>query len=150
MLPTILFVWDYYLGRKFNQKLFTEEVPFLIVSLLPGILIRVVRIDTVSPYDFNLFDRFIIICSSFTAYFLRLFFPAGLSTAYAYLLYLGLFFILADITEQIMNFSGRWKTKLKYLWIPVMAIFTAGASSITYNRNFLWKDTISLYCLMMS
>lgn len=69
-----------------------------------------------------------------------------MASRYAYLAYLGLFFILADINERIFNISAEgWKSKLKFAWVGVLVIFVAGFSLLTYNRNFVWKDTVSLF-----
>jgi tetratricopeptide (TPR) repeat protein len=70
-----------------------------------------------------------------------------MASRYAYLSYLGLFLILADFNERIWNaqVDETWKPKLRILWISVLAIFLVGFSVLTYSRNFVWKDTISLF-----
>ncbi len=69
-----------------------------------------------------------------------------MANRYAYLSYLGLFLILADINERILNASASgWASKLKFVWLGVLVIFVTVFSFLTYNRNFVWKDTISLF-----
>jgi protein O-mannosyl-transferase len=211
VLPLSLLLLDYYYDRKWNQRLVIEKIPFLLISLLLGIITLNVRTDVVPPVDYNLLDRFFIFSYSLTDYFVRLLFPLQLSMSYAYpakdggflpfyfylspfilclivwglyklgvtkkvliiglsffviniflsqsvmlidnfmanryayLSYIGLFFILADINEQILTASEGWKSKIKFVWIAALVIFVAGFSFLTYNRNFVWKDTVSLF-----
>ncbi len=64
---------------------------------------------------------------------------------YAYLSYIGLFFILADFNEQVLNATEGWKSKIKTFWIAALVVMAIGFSALTYNRNFVWKDTITLF-----
>ncbi len=69
-----------------------------------------------------------------------------MANRYAGLPYLGLFLILADFNERALNAPLTvWQSKLKVAWVALLVIFVAGFSVLTYNRNFVWKDTISLF-----
>ena len=69
-----------------------------------------------------------------------------MASRYAYLSYIGLFFILADINERVLDAPAEgWKSKLKIAWVGLLIVFVAGFSVLTYSRNFVWKDTISLF-----
>jgi tetratricopeptide (TPR) repeat protein len=68
-----------------------------------------------------------------------------MANRYVYLSYIGLFFILADINDQILTAKSGWKSKIRIGWITALVIFTAFLSFLTYNRVFVWKDTISLF-----
>lgn len=212
VLPLTLFLWDYYHGRKWDQKLLIEKIPFFLVSLILGLLTLNIRTDVVPPVQYNLLDRFIIFCTALADYFVRLLFPLQLSMSYAYpakngdwlppylyltplvlvlivwglyklkvsrkmlivgllfflinialsqsvmlidnfmanryacLSYLGLFLILADFNERVFNApASDWQSKLKMGWVALLVVFVVGFSALTYNRNFVWKDTITLF-----
>lgn len=68
-----------------------------------------------------------------------------MSNRYAYLSYLGLFFILAEINGQILNASSGWKLSIKNGWWVATVVFALAFSFLTFDRNFVWKDTISLF-----
>jgi tetratricopeptide (TPR) repeat protein len=64
---------------------------------------------------------------------------------YVYLSYLGLYFILADINERVWSASpAEWRARLRVGWAAALVIFGAGFSLLTYNRNFVWYDSITL------
>jgi tetratricopeptide (TPR) repeat protein len=69
-----------------------------------------------------------------------------MANRYAGLAYLGLFLILADFSERIMNapLTG-WQSKLKIGWVALLVVFAVGFSWLTYSRNFVWKDTVTLF-----
>ena len=86
--PLVLLVIDYYRGRDWNMKLLLEKVPFLIFSIIFGI----VAVDaaqtyghlTELQYNYSLSDRFFILCHTYTFYLIKLIAPIGLSAIYAY------------------------------------------------------------------
>jgi tetratricopeptide (TPR) repeat protein len=67
------------------------------------------------------------------------------ASRYAYLSYIGLFFIVADVTEQIRVASEGVQSRIKYLWAGALVIAVVGFSVLTYNRNFVWRDTVTLF-----
>jgi tetratricopeptide (TPR) repeat protein len=64
-----------------------------------------------------------------------------MANRYAHLAYLGLFFILADIYEGLLS----WRPALKSASLAVLVVFVTSFSLLTYDRNFVWHDTISLF-----
>lgn len=212
VLPLTLFLWDYFLGRKWDKRLLIEKIPFFVVSLILGIMTLNIRTDVVPPVQYNLLDRAIVYFVAMVDYFARLLFPLQLSMSYAYpvkngdflplqlylapivlaliifflfwlklskkvlivgllfffinitlsqsvmlidnfmanryagLSYLGLFLILAEISEQMLNATpDSWQSKLRIGWVVLLVVFAVGFSALTYTRNFVWKDTISLF-----
>lgn len=211
VLPPILFLLDYYYGRKWKWKLLVEKIPFLAIALAIGIITLHFRADIENRFDYTLFDRFLIICSSITVYLYKLLFPFNLSFAYAYpekeggflpyyfylapfilgliiwgiyklklskkvatvglafflinivlnqaallmdgyqsnryayLSYIGIFFILGDLNGQIFTFSRGWKSKIKNIWKAVLIVFIFIFALLTYNRISTWKDTMTLF-----
>ena len=69
-----------------------------------------------------------------------------MASRYVYLSYLGLFLILADFNERVLSASFTdsqpW---LKPGWIAALVVFALGFSLLTYNRNFVWQNTITLF-----
>ncbi len=69
-----------------------------------------------------------------------------MASRYVYLSYLGLFLILADFNERVLNASlSGWQSRLKTAWIAALVVFAIGFAVLTYNRNFVWKNTITLF-----
>lgn len=64
---------------------------------------------------------------------------------YAYLPYIGLYFILAGFSEPILTAQTGWRSKLKMVWVALLVVVVASFSYATYQRNFLWKDTIAIF-----
>lgn len=219
VLALVLFLWDYYYGRrwsiqrgrKWNWRLIIEKIPFFLVAIIIGIITFHFHVDIENPFNYNFLDRVFVFCASITAYFYKLLFPFNLAFAYAYpakdgdflpyyyyltplilglvvwgisrlklskkvmlfglgffliniylsqsvlfidnfqanryayLPYLGLYFILADFHGQILNFTQGWKSKIKNIWKAVLVIFLIVFLILTYSRNSLWKNTITLF-----
>lgn len=69
-----------------------------------------------------------------------------MANRYAGLAYLGLFLILAEISERMLNAApASWQSKLRVGWMALLVIFAVSFSVLTYTRNFVWKDTVSLF-----
>lgn len=217
VLPLILFLWDYFHGRKWDKKLLIEKIPFFVIALFFGVLTLTLRTDPIGvtqAAQYNLLDRVLIFFYALTDYFVRLLFPLELSLVYAYpiknglwlplpfylvplvlvlivwglyklniskkvlivglaffllnilltqsvllmdnfmanryiyLSYLGLYFILADINERVLGASPiDWQaaSRLRVGWVTMLVIFVAGFSLLTYNRNFVWYDSLTLF-----
>ena len=63
---------------------------------------------------------------------------------YAYLANTGLYFILAWIMNTLVNSARGRAGKLQIAWIGSLAFYIILFAFLTFNRNFLWKDTITL------
>jgi tetratricopeptide (TPR) repeat protein len=64
---------------------------------------------------------------------------------YAYLPYLGLFFIIAHLVDRLLESSGTgWRSRAadvgQVALIMVVVMFTV----VTVNRNALWRDTVTI------
>ena len=82
-LPIILIAIDFYQGRKFSVKMIVEKIPFLLLSILFGILAIKSQQSTESISDLSLsypiIDRIFLITSAVSFYIIKLFIPYGLS-----------------------------------------------------------------------
>ena len=86
--PFVLLVIDYYKNREWNLKLLLEKLPFLLLSIILG-LITVDAANTYGhltdlQYDYSIIDRFFILCHTYVFYLLKLFVPIELSSIYAF------------------------------------------------------------------
>ncbi|MCF8368773.1 MAG: tetratricopeptide repeat protein [Bacteroidales bacterium] len=87
-LPLVLLLLDYYNNRQFDKNLFFEKIPFLLVSIIFGI----VTINAASDFghiknlevDYHLIDRFVLFIYAIVFYILRAIAPNNLSAVYAY------------------------------------------------------------------
>jgi len=113
--------------------------PFILGAIVFGLfklnLTKKVLIVGLSFFVLNIFlSQSVLLIDNFMA------------SRYAYLAYLGLFFILADINERVLAaLPEGWTSRLKMGWAILLVFFVVGFSFLTYQRNFVWKDTISLF-----
>ncbi|MCK4569573.1 MAG: glycosyltransferase family 39 protein [Bacteroidales bacterium] len=86
--PFVLFIIDYYKGRTWSIKLFLEKAPFLILSIIFGIItIKAAQTFghiTELQHDYSLINRFFILCYTFVFYLVKLVAPIDLSSIYSY------------------------------------------------------------------
>jgi tetratricopeptide (TPR) repeat protein len=64
---------------------------------------------------------------------------------YAYLPYIGLYFILGDVNERIILATSGWRSKIKNIWKVALVVFVFIFALGTYNRNNLWKDSMTIF-----
>jgi len=87
MLPLILLLIDRLLQRKLNFRLIAEKIPFLVISIIMGLIALYFRTDTGSTHSlvhYSLPDRFFMICYSILAYIVKSVIPYHLSEVYEY------------------------------------------------------------------
>lgn len=86
--PIILLVMDFMKRRKFNLRLITEKIPFLIFSVIFGIVAIKASASfghiTVLEQDYSLFQRFFLIVYGIAFYIIKFFLPTHLSAIYAF------------------------------------------------------------------
>ncbi len=110
MLPFILFLFDYFFDRKLNVKLILEKIPYILFSIIIGIITIYFRTDTgttQSVGDYNFLDRFFML--SLLSYLIKMLFPFHLSEIYGY-------------PVKINNFFSIWY----YLSPIIILIITIG------------------------
>jgi tetratricopeptide (TPR) repeat protein len=87
ILPLILFLFDYYHHRKFDKKAVLEKIPFLLLSLLFGIIAIVAQrsVSAVNPLaDYNIFDRILFVGWAVVYYLISAVVPFELSAVHFY------------------------------------------------------------------
>jgi protein O-mannosyl-transferase len=119
MLPLTLLLVDYLVDRKFNWKVIVEKSPVFILSLVFGLIAVYFRSDSGNPQSFmeyNIFDRFLMICYTLTGYLIKSILPFQLSAIYAYPVKTGIFlpflyyltpFILAGVIFLVSRLKKR-------------------------------------------
>ena len=87
MLPLVLVLIDYLQHRRITFWIILEKLPVFLLSLFFGVLALYFRSDSGNPQtliEYNLLDRFLIICHCLVSYFFKSIFPFRLSEIYAY------------------------------------------------------------------
>jgi len=85
-LPVVMVLIDYYRQRKFNTKVMLEKLPFLIISVVFGIIaIKVQSQGAIAkPGVLTFFQKIMFASYGFWMYLVKLFVPLKLSTFYPY------------------------------------------------------------------
>lgn len=86
--PFVLLIIDYLKGRSFNTRVWLEKAPFFALSVIFGI-VAIYAADTYGhisglAQDYNLLDRFFILCHTYVFYLVKLLVPIELSAVYTY------------------------------------------------------------------
>lgn len=71
-----------------------------------------------------------------------------MANRYAYLAYLGPFFILASVFERAWTAAvsaGRSGSRSRPAAVAVLASFVAAFSALAYARTFVWRDSLALF-----
>src|SRR6187455_2474036 len=86
ILPFVLLSLDYWYGRKFNQRVWLEKIPFLIVSVVFAVLTFNIQSKTaIASLDFYpLWTRFFFATYSAMMYIVRFFVPYPLSAFHSF------------------------------------------------------------------
>jgi tetratricopeptide (TPR) repeat protein len=88
-LPPMLLLFDYYWSRKLEKRLFLEKIPFFLVALCFGVLTLVTHMragDSIFQVNnqYSLIEALVVSNYSVAFYFIKLFFPFGLTAIYSY------------------------------------------------------------------
>ena len=86
-VPITFFAVDYFLGRKFNTKVIIEKAPFILLSLIIGVVAISAQksasaLDGIVNYNFT--DRILFSCYALMTYLWKLFVPINMSCFYNY------------------------------------------------------------------
>ena len=86
VLPFVLLALDYWYGRKFNQRVLLEKIPFLLVSIVFAVLTFNIQSKTaIASLDFYpLWTRFFFATYSSMMYLVRFFVPYPLSAFHSF------------------------------------------------------------------
>ncbi len=86
-LPVVLFLIDYFKGRKFDKALYLEKIPFLLLALGMGILAVIAQKESGAITDIPVFPlpiRILFAAYTLLAYLFKLILPIKLSAFYPY------------------------------------------------------------------
>ena len=86
ILPLVLLVLDYWKGRPITRKVIVEKIPFLILSLVFGIIAVKIQSQTAIPgmEVYPLWSRFFFASYGIVIYFFRFFIPYPLSIFHSF------------------------------------------------------------------
>ncbi len=86
--PLILVVVDYFKSRKLTGKVIAEKVPFLVLSVIFGIIAIKASASfghiTVLESEYNIFQRVVLILYGISFYLVKLVLPVNLSAIYSF------------------------------------------------------------------
>ena len=82
--PLMLLVFDYYFQRGWKKKILVEKIPFLLLSLIFGVITIFSQraagaINADLMPDYNLLQRFFVVCYTTSYYIIRLVLPFNLA-----------------------------------------------------------------------
>lgn len=161
----IIILVDYLLAKKLSYKILIDKIPFLIISLVFGLIAIKVQADSeavgfTSNEVYTLSDRFFFANYSFFFYINKMLFPVNLSGLYPYpvksgdpLPFIYYFSFPANVVLIFLMFYSLKKTK-KVLFgglffivsiFPVLQILSVGAA-IAADRYF-YISSIGLFYL---
>jgi protein O-mannosyl-transferase len=85
-LPLVLVLIDYYEGRKINAKIIFEKIPFIILSIVFGIIAFFAQQSEglVGSIPLSFTDKILFACSALVRYLTRLVLPVHISAFYPY------------------------------------------------------------------
>ena len=85
ILPLVMVLLDYYLNRKFDWKMALEKIPFLIISVIVGIVALYSQKSAIRPeFTISVLHHFFIVVDAFATYITRVFIPIHLCAIYPY------------------------------------------------------------------
>lgn len=87
VLPLILIILDYYLGRKLDKKAILEKIPFLMLSLITGLITLSAQGEAGALGDnpvFTFMQKILFASHSLLSYLFKSIIPAGLSAFHPY------------------------------------------------------------------
>ncbi len=85
VFPLVLWLMDYYFKRKQDRRMFLEKVPFLLLSLLFGVLAYMAQQSSGSVHHmeaYSGFEKFAVIVHSFAYYLVKVILPVHLSAVH--------------------------------------------------------------------
>lgn len=76
VFPLVLGLIDFYLRRRPDRRVWMEKLPFLLVSLIFGLIaIRAQQADQLLHHDYSLAERLFFASFSFLSYLVKIFYP---------------------------------------------------------------------------
>lgn len=86
--PLMMFLIDYLKERKFTMKVIAEKIPFLVLSIIFGLVAIKASASfghiTILETDYNLFERLVLVIFGISFYMVKLVLPVNLSAIYAF------------------------------------------------------------------
>ena len=87
-LPVVMLLMDYYMKRKWDKKLIIEKIPFILISMIFGVVAIFSQHSAGAIQDINplykWFERPLLASYSTMTYILKLFVPIDLTAMYPY------------------------------------------------------------------
>ncbi len=123
-LPITFFAVDYFIERKYTHKLVLEKVPFIVISIIFGLVSIEAQKSLSAVLDiqhYRVFDRILFSSYAVMMYFVKFFAPVNLSNYYNYPLryngwYPAIFYIAPFVLIIILLFIYQSKRLGREFW----------------------------------
>jgi Tfp pilus assembly protein PilF len=120
--PLVLFCFDYYLSRNLNKKIFLEKIPFLLLSLLFGILAVLsqnsagaINDSTMVPYTF--LQRIFVVSYSLVYYIVKFIIPYDLTVLHYAPKHLALYYYFSPIVLIALGWIAFTNKQFKKVFV---------------------------------
>ena len=166
VLPVIFFILDYYHGVKVSKRMLLEKIPFIIISIIIGLIAIDAQKDVgalkeITQYTNSFSDKLFYACYGLFFYLYKFIIPINMSAIYPYpdkidgslpIIFLITPFIILIIIGLLIYFRKKSKVPIfSFLFyfvsiLPVLQLLPVG-SAITADRYF-YLSSIGLFFMI--
>lgn len=135
VFPIVLFALDFWLDRKWENKVVIDKIPFLLLSVVIGIVtIKAQSATAIGAFEaFSIFDRIMFAAYGFVMYIFKFFVPIQLSAFYPYPelgTQLGAKFFVAFLAALAILGGVVWSLKKTKLWAFSVAFYAINVALV--------------------
>ena len=154
ILPLVLMLFDYYLGRKYSWKTFAEKLPFFAISIVFGMVAiqsQKGAIQDMAP-SMSFIEHISIVSFSFVTYLYKAIIPTNLSAIYPYPIEIGkvlpmMYYLSILLIPSVLFFglySLRWGKDFVFSFLfftlsimLVLQVFPVGAATMADRYTYV-------------
>lgn len=133
IFPLMLLIFDYYFRRGWKKKVLFEKIPFFLLSLVFGVITILSQksagaINADLMPDYNLFQRFFIVCYTTSYYIVKLLLPFNLAVLHFAPTELPYYYYLSPLFLLLLAFLVYKSRTMKRELIFGLLFYLAGVS----------------------
>ena len=133
IFPLMLLIFDYYFRRGWKKKVLFEKIPFFILSLVFGVITILSQksagaINADLMPEYNLLQRFFVVCFTTSYYIVKLFLPFNLAVLHFAPAELPYYYYLSPLFLLLLAFLVYRSRTLKRELIFGLLFYLAGVS----------------------
>ena len=134
MFPLVMLCLDFYLNKPINLKTIVEKLPFIVVSIIIGVVTIKVQDKAISEIEImSYFHRFVFASYAFMMYIIKFFYPYDLSTVYPY----------------PVKFPIKESLPIEYYFSVVFNICLVAFSLFSLKKSRLFSFGLAYYFVMI-